>query len=154
MAKTLEEIEQDLRAVTDQVGRLMDRISQKGFVPAFLCGHSRLYLPGDYVSRWGSLYGIGLGPSPVSEVLDTEYEIPPPEITSATRRIDQIMHPVRSSMAQVDFLLVDPQAFEANKAIIAADDEDMEARAPILRARQLANPRGRLRVMQLKWEGR
>lgn len=153
-AKRIEELESQLLSVTDQVGRLMDKMSRTGFVPAFQCGHSGLYLPGDYLKNWGRLYGIGLGPNPVSEVLDTDYDIAPPDITPEIRRIEQIMHPVGPCMTQVDFLLVDPEEFKASRAVLAHEDEQMEERARIVRARQLINPRGRLRVMQAKWEGR
>lgn len=145
-------IEGNLLAVTDQVGRLMDLVLQKGFVPVFVCNHSGLYLPGDYVKQWGRKYGIGLGPSPVSEVLDSDYDTDPPEITRSTRSIEQIMHPVGPSFAQVDMLLVSPDQVSGNLAVTEAIDPDMVQRARIIRAKQLANPRGRLRVMQTKWD--
>lgn len=147
-------LEANLRSVTDQVGRLMDAVAKTGFVPAFVCGHSGLYFPGDYLREYGRLYGVGLGPDPVSEVLDTDYETAPPDITPDVRRIEQIMHPLRASRAQLDFLLVAPDEYAARRAVLDVEDEGMEERARIVRAKQLANPRGRLRVMQAKWEGR
>lgn len=152
--EALDELESSLKKVTDRTGGIIDQMNKKGFVPAFRCGHSRLYLPGDYLNGWGTLYGIGLGPDPVSEVLDSDYEAAPPDITPDIRRIEQIMHPLRSSMAQVDFLLVDPAEFKDQAAILDYEDEGMEERARIVRAKQLINPRGRLRVMQAKWEGK
>jgi len=149
--KQFAQFEADLRAVTDKVGLLMDKVAQKGFVPAFVCNHSGLLLPGDYVKQWGRKYGIGQGPSPVSEVLDTDYDTDPPEITKSIRSIDQIMHPVGPCFAQVDLLLVDPQEFAAKAAILDRDDEGMFKRCTIVRAKQLENPRGRLRTMQTKW---
>lgn len=149
---TPEEVETNLRAVTDKVGLLMDKVLQKGFVPAFVCNHSGLLLPGDYVKQWGRKYGIGQGPSPVSEVLDSDYDTDAPDITPQIRSIEQIMHPVGPCFAQVDLLLVDPQEFSAKAAVLAMDDEQMYTRARIVRARQLVNPRGRLRTMQTKWE--
>lgn len=153
MAITLEEAEAQIRSVTDKVGRLMDLVQQKGFVPAFRCGHSGLWYPGDYVKEWGRRYGIGLGPSPVSEVLDSVYDVAPPAITPEIRRIEQIMHPLQVSMAQVDFDMVPAGTFEAPGpvAILAADDPDMDARARICRKKQLANPNGRLHIMQAAW---
>lgn len=150
----LEELEGNLRSVTDQVGKLMDIVLKKGFVPAFQCAHSGLYLPGDYIKQWGRTYGIGLGHSPVSEVLDSDYDTAPPEITPIIKRIEQIMHPVGPSFAQVDFVLVDPATFQGSAAILECNDCEMEKRAAIVRARQLVNPRGRLRTMQAAWEGK
>lgn len=146
------ELEAQLRTVTDQVGGLLDLVNQKGFVPAFVCNHSGLFLPGDYVKEWGRKYGIGLGPSPVSEVLDTDYETDAPDITPQIRSIDQIMHPVGPCFAQVDLLMISPAQYKAQKAIIDAEDRGMYERVKIVRARQLVNPRGRLRAMQAKWD--
>jgi len=143
--------EENLRAVTDQVGSLMDKVLQKGFIPVFVCNHSGLFLPGDYVKQYGRKYGIGQGPSPVSEVLDTDYEVDPPEITNQIRSIDQIMHPVGPCFAQVDLLLVNPAEYEAKKAIIDLEDQGMYKRMDIVRQKQMVNPRGRLRVMHTKW---
>lgn len=110
----------------------------------FVCGDSGLLYPSDYLRNWGKPYGIGLGPHPVSESLQSEYEVDPPMITSATKSLDQIMHPLRSSCAQMDCLLVDVDNPQYAFAVIAAMDPDYELRAPILRAKQLANPRSRL----------
>jgi len=151
---TLEEMEANLRTVTDQVGRLMDQVQQKGFVPAFRCGHSQLLFPADYLKMWGHIYGIGLGPQPVSEVLDTDYDTAPPDITPEVKRIEQIMHPLRASSAQMDFVMVAPNVYADSLAVLEREDRDIELRAGIIRKRQLVNPRGRLRVMQAKWEGR
>lgn len=150
-AARLETLEENLRAITDQVGKIIDQVQQKGFVPAFRCGHSGLWYPGDYVKNWGRKYGIGLGPTPVSEVLDSLYEIAPPAITPDIRRIEQIMHPVQVSMAQVDFDLVEPAVFEQEKAILEEDDPDMDARCVIVRKKQMANPQGRLHLVQAAW---
>lgn len=151
--KTMEQLEQELLSVTDQVGMLMDLVVQKDFVPAFRCGHSGLWLPGDYVKEWGRLYGIGLGPTPVSEVLDSLYDIAPPAITPDLRRIEQVMHPVQVSMSQVDFDMVPAATFErpGAAAILAADDADMERRCAIVYAKQLVNPNSRVPLMRASW---
>lgn len=148
---TLEEIEAALKATTDQVGGLMDQVTQKGFIPAFVCNHSGLLLPFDYVKEWGRKYGSGLGPHPVSEVLDTNYDTEPPRITPSIRSLEQIMHPVGPSFAQVDRVMVHPSVFAATKAVLHRDDKQMETRAKILRAKQLENPRGRLKTMAALW---
>jgi len=152
--KELDDLESALLATTDKTGGLMDIVLQKGFVPAFTCNHSGLLLPGDYVKQWGRDYGIGLGPDPVSEVLDSDYDTAPPAITPLIRRIEQIMHPVGPCFAQVDRVMVHPDAFEKQKAIIAGNDPEMEERARIVRGNQLKNPRGRLRTMQAAWEAK
>lgn len=151
MAKTLEQMEAELYSVTDQVGKLMDLVMQKGFIPAFRCGHSGLWLPGDYVKEWGRKYGIGLGPTPVSEVLDSLYEIAPPAITPDIRRIEQVMHPVQVSMAQVDFDMVAPVDVQAASAIMECEDPAMEKRAAIVYQRQLMNPNSRVPLMRSSW---
>jgi hypothetical protein len=146
-------LEASLRSVTDQVGKLIDQVQQKGFVPAFRCGHSGLYLPADTAKEWGRKYGIGLGSDPVSPVLNTDYDTAPPDITPDIRRIDQIMHPVYVCRAQLDFVMVpSAKAFKANAAVLDSEDETMEERARIIRAKQLVNPQGRLKVMQAAWE--
>lgn len=146
------ELERNLRSVTDQVGRLVDIVQQKGFVPVFRCGHSRLFLPADFLNGWGTLYGIGLGPDPVSDILDTDYTTAPPDITPDIQTIDQIMHPVYHCRAQLDFMLVAPEEYAGKKAVLETEDRKLHKRARIVRAKQLANPAGRLRVMQAKWE--
>ena len=144
-------LEANLRSVTDQVGRLMDQISGKGLEPVFRCSHSGLFLPADYVKEWGRKYGIGLGHSPVSEVLDSDYDTDPPELTNRTRRIEQVMHPVGPCMAQMDFLLVMPgQSF----AVLDLEDPAMETRAIIVREKQLKNPKSRLPLMRAALEAR
>jgi len=152
MQNRLFEAESNLLAVTDKVGGLMDLVLQKGFVPAFRCNHSGLLLPGDYVKQWGRKYGIGLGPSPVSEVLDTDYETDAPDITPQIRSIEQIMHPVGPCFSQVDLVMVAPGEMQASAAILDNEDQGMFKRVAIVRPRQLENPRGRLRALQAKWE--
>lgn len=145
-------LEGNFRAVTDQVGRLMDIVLQKGFEPAFRCAHSGLLLPGNFVKDWGREFGVGYGPSPVSEILDTDYSVPPPAITPDIRRIEQIMHPVRVCGAQVDLVMVSPEEFEAKAAILDSRDPGMERRASIVRAKQMQNPQSRLPNVYAAWE--
>lgn len=146
----LQEILEALLSVTDKVGPLMDRVMQKDFIPAFRCTHSGLLLPGDYVKNWGRTYGIGMGPVPLSEVLDTDYDSRLPEITPDIQSIDQIMHPVQVSAAQVDWLMVHPS--EALYAVPASGDPMMRERGRILREKQKANPRNKLALVRAKWE--
>jgi len=120
-------------------------------VMVFQCGESGLYYPGDYVRNWGKLYGIGLGPHPVSESLQSEYDIDPPEITREIRSLSQIMHPMRVSCAQMDMDLVAKEIFDDSYAILAIDDPYYTERAAILRAKQLINPAGRLHIAEAAW---
>lgn len=144
----LDEIEANLKAVTDRVGGLMDEVRGKGLVPAFRCGHSGLYFGGDYIKQWGRKYGIGLGPSPVSEVLDSRYECAPPKLTAAIRSIDQIMHPLMHTAAQVDMVMVRPEVLEAESAVPAILDPYMRQRVSIIMRKQLVNPQSRLPMLR------
>lgn len=148
--RALDDLEASIREVTDKTGGLMDLVLQKNFEPGFICGHSRLFFPPDYLKEWGKLYGIGLGPDPVSEALDSDYDTAPPEITPRTRSIDQIMHPLMVTRAQVDFVLLPPGSGIA-RAVLAEEDTALEKRVAIIRPKQLANKRGQLRVMQAAW---
>jgi len=156
--KTLEELEIDLAAITSRL-TMIDAIMVAGrlgvnMVPVFQCNHSGLYFPSDYVKAWGQRYGVGLGPSVVSEALDSEYDVDPPAITPQIRSIEQIMHPVRNCMVQVDLILVPEVTFQSMAAVLVDDDPFMEARGRILRAKQLEHPNGKLRILQAAWERR
>jgi len=151
--------EQDLlanvKAITDRMA-IVDRIiadNRLGVetVMVFRCGESGLLYPGDYIKEWGRLYGIGLGPHPVSESLQSEYEVDPPRITPGIEDIKQIMHPLRVSGVQMDLDLVSKEEAEANAPVIALLDKAMRVRAGILYAKQLANPRGRLGLIRAAW---
>lgn len=150
---TLEEIESQLRTVTDQVGRLMDQVSGKGLVPAFRCGHSQLLYPGDYLKQWGKLYGIGLGPTPVSEALDSDYDTELPAVDRSTKRLTQIMHGLTVCKSQMDFVLVRPEELEYSGTVLALGDEDYDQRAPILLERQLKRSQA-LKVLYAEFEKR
>lgn len=143
-------LEASLKFVTDQVGKVMDRILKKGFIPAFRCSHSGLLLPVDYIKEWGRKYGIGLGPSPVSEVLNSDYDSKPAK-PKKFRHVDQIMHPVGNSFAQVDFDLFDPE--ELPWAVLEKDDNGMEKRAAIIIQKQLVNPKSKIRLFRAAYEG-
>lgn len=152
--KSLEELEIDLQAVTSRL-TIIDQIlaaSKLGrdMRMVFRCNHSGLHLPSDYVREFGKLYGIGLGPDPVSEVLDSDYDTAPPAITPDIRSLDQIMHPLIVTRVQVDLALVNAE--EMQMAILAKDDVHLDKRSKIVRQKQLTNPAGKLRVMAAAWE--
>jgi len=150
-----QELLDNVKSLTDRMTMVDEVFKQlrvgREMVLAFQCGHSGLYLPGDYVKNWGRPYGVGLGPHPVSEVLDTDYYTNPPAITPEIESFDQIMHPVGTSFAQVDYMLVERAAFEENSAVLVKDDAHMRIRARIVRQKQLANPRSKLRILQMAW---
>jgi len=149
------ELVENVKSITDRLD-IVDKIlkaSRMGLdmVMAFVCGESGLLYPADYVKNWGKLYGIGLGPSPVSESLQSEYDVAPPALTPEIQTLEQIMHPLRSSCAQMDTALVEAGAFRSNSAVLVLGDEKMKRRAPILYAKQVANPRGRLGLTRAAW---
>lgn len=149
MAKTIEQLESELYTITDQVGKLMDLINGKGLIHAFRCGHSGLLFEGDYLKEWGRKYGIGLGPQPVSEVLDSRYDCAPPRLTANIRSIDQIMHPLAHTFAQVDMVMVRPEELTGDKAAVTmAADPYMQRRARIVLQKQLVNPRSRIPMLR------
>jgi len=150
----LEALEGDLKSVTDHLTSL-DKIFAKAKLGidmelVFQCGESGLYYPSDYVKQWGRLYGIGLGPHPVSESLQSEYEVAPPDIRGL-KSIQQIMHPMRVSCAQMDMMEVVSTAVKENAAVLDIDDPDYEIRAQILRNKQLENPLGRVKMYEVAW---
>lgn len=150
----LDKLEQSLLAATDQIGGLIDQVNQKGFVPVFRCAHSGLLLPGDYVKDWGGLYGVGYGPDPVSEVLDSNYSVLPPMPSAQTRldSIDQLMHPVGPCMAQVDLIMVSPEEAEAKAAVLSYADRKYNKRRVIMIDRQLKNPRGKVAMYRAAFQ--
>ncbi len=142
----LDDLESALKATTDKTGGLMDVVTQKGFVPAFICNHSGLLLPGDYVKDWGRGYGHGMGRDVSSEVLDSDYyaELQNPE-ARGVRSAEQIAFPVGPTFAQVDRIMVSPSQFQSGKAIIDIDDEGYFKRMKIILPKQLNNsPRLRM----------
>jgi hypothetical protein len=119
---------------------------------AYRCGSSGLYFPDDYIKEWGKKYGIGLGPDPVSETLQSDYDVPPPSITPDTMEFTTIMHPIYVCKSQIDLHMVTDEEFAENSAVLDLDDPKYRVRAPILRALQLSNPKSRLRNMAAAWD--
>jgi hypothetical protein len=140
-----------LKGVSDKFGGFMDQW-RAGLVMAFRCSVSGLFYPEDYIKGWGTRYGIGLGPHVCSESLQSDYTTPPAEISNLTRAISQIMHPLGSSRAQMDHVMISPLELKKGSPVIALDDPYYETRGPILRAKQLINPRGRIKILSAKFE--
>lgn len=111
-------------------------------VPAYRCSHSGKYYPADYIKEWGRKYGIGMGPEPVSECLDTDYNMP---LAVPDRGgMENAMHPVGFTHGQVDFVMVEEAEYNANRLITQLEDPYMEKRAQVLRNNQLRNSRSKL----------
>lgn len=98
---------------------------------AFRCSRTGMMFPADYVENWGSKYGIGLGPVPISEALVNDYHRGP------VGGSDSGMHPLSVSRAQVDLVDVKEEEFIENEAILDIEDPSMRRRAPLMRAKQL-----------------
>lgn len=152
---SIEQLESALLAVTSRLdlldGVIKDARLGMPTTLAFHCNHSNLYFPADYVKEWGRLYGHGLGPDPVSEILDSDYDTAPPKITEDTRDFEGIMHPLVTTRVQVDLVKVPVIDYEAGRAVLAIDDPRLKARVSIIRPKQLANPKSRLRSLQAQW---
>lgn len=148
----------NVRSFTDHM-RMVDEVFKalrigRNMAPAFQCGHSGLYFRGNYLREWGKTVGIGQGPSPVSEVLDTDYDGNLPALSGEIKRIEQIMYPMGFTNAQVDACLVDVDQVTADGkwAVLATDDPEMEERALIVRSKQLVNERaGALISLETEW---
>lgn len=113
-------------------------------VKAFRCSHSGKYFPADYSKEWGRKYGIGLGPVPVSETLDSDTASP--VCVPSNGNMERAMHPMGVTHAQVDFVWVEEDEYEANRLVLNSDDPDLVKRAGILRKNQIAK-NGRLASM-------
>jgi len=113
-----------------------DRAAASKKVRAFRCSRTGLYFPADYVEGWGTKYGIGLGPTPVSEALVNNYQ----SVPIAGEGTDA-MHPVGNCHAQVDLVEVTQAEYNENAAVLVRDDPRMVRRASIMRGRQIAHSR-------------
>ena len=102
---------------------------------AYRCSATGVLYPEDYIREWGKKYNnsAGLGPTPISEALVSDYHMPIAE----SRNSDQTMHPLRFCRAQVDLVQVTEAEFKVNAAILHEDDLDYHKRATIMRDNQL-----------------
>lgn len=110
---------------------------------AYKCASTGLLFPGDYIEEWGRKYGIGLGPNPCSEALESCYETAPSLAPRDIQSEDQIGHGVRACGAPVFPVEVSEQDFEKGKAILALDDGNYRKRWAVMKAIQNKNPRSR-----------
>jgi len=114
---------------------------------AYRCRHSGLLFPEDYPKQWGRLYGIGMGPVPLSEVLDSHSYL-----SEAKAYNGQMMRPVGVSYAGIDLVEVTLEEFEAKKAILAKDDPEMILRTDIMQVKQRERRLAEARVVFQKAE--
>jgi len=138
----------NVKSITDHMTMVDEVFKQarlgRNMELVFVCSMSGLFYPADYAKEWGRGYGDGLGPDVCSESLQSDYHIAPPEPDRYTKSLEQIMHPLRSSRAQMDALLVDVESIGGNRAVLEVDDPNMDLRAPILRAKQMKNPQSKI----------
>jgi len=143
--KTPEEIESNLKSITDSAGLKDDLVNGKK-VQFFRCAGTGLFFPSDYVRMWGRMYGSGLGKAVVSECLETNWEAPL-AIPMHIRRPEQVMYPLQQGGHQVDAWIIGAaEAKQALAAILMADDPFIEERGMLIRNKQLANKNGRLKT--------
>lgn len=146
----LDALEASVRVVTDS-NKSIDAVLKAAkigapTVIAFRCSHSRMFYPHDFAKQWGRDYGIGLGASPVSESLDSMYGISASETQYATK-LEHFMHPVQTSCAQVDFVVVPEEEYSAALLIPQQQDLDMVLRSRIIFEKQMNSENGRLRML-------
>lgn len=136
-----EELEQVAQQMGQSFGAMMDAYRLK-MTPVFRCAHSGLFFPIDYLKMWGMDYGIGLGPTPVSEVLDTDYSVAIDTRPSVNR--ENIMHPVQVTRAQVDLYYAHQSELKRNMAITAKDDHQVTKRMAVILPKQWKNRKSQL----------
>lgn len=154
--EALDQLAADLKAVTDSTASLDQVVKDaklgRPTVVAFRCSHTGMFFPSDYVKQWGSKYGIGLGSSPISESLNSQYDVAPPSMQGRTKSNKfQMMHPLESSKAQIDYVIIPEDEYKANSLIIANEDEDMSARVQVLYDKQMVHPRSQLRLLMAQY---
>lgn len=121
---------------------------------AFRCAHSGLYFPPTYIKDWGRITGIGLGPEPVSECLDTVYDGVTFPLMDRVRDVEALARPHVVTMAQLDLSAIPVEEYEASRLILAIDDPDVEERGAILLEKQIAkDPDLRIKVLEFRKKG-
>jgi len=136
-AMTAAAIEENLKNVTDRIDMLDPLIQGKQHM-YFVCLHSGLFYPADYIKQWGKKYGIGHGGEPRSECLDTEYNTRP--ALDNIRSIADIMHPCKISGAPLDVIYASQPAAPGQMLVTQWQDRNGTIRGKLMRAKQLSNP--------------
>lgn len=104
----------------------------------FMCLRTKVVFPEDYVEEWGRKYGIGLGPTPVSEALVNCYH----DTVDLKAHPDKRMHSLAVCKAPIVYL-TDKEVADRKLTIAILDYEDhaMEARGKMMREKQLKKSR-------------
>lgn len=97
----------------------------------YVCARTGLAYPPDYVEQWGIKYGVGFGPTPISESLVNDYWLP------VVGEGDKAMHPLSVSRSQVDKLTMSEEEYAEYAAIIAGDDPDIIHRGGLMKIKQI-----------------
>lgn len=147
---TIKELEADLKSVTDRLDKI-DQMAAGKTTMVFRCLHSRKFFPGDYLRRWSSLYGTGMGGRPRSTCLDSMYTVRP-YFGRKINDVNQIMHPVKASEAQLDVEWVSPEEADSNMLIIATTRAAQRALQSIMIEKQIKNPRGQVALFRSIYE--
>lgn len=110
---------------------------------AYRCSSTGLLYPADYIEMWGRKYGIGLGPVPVSEAWESNYEMPVSQAPRDIQNGNQIGHSIRACGAPVFPVEVSESEYEAGKAVLQSEDPNGRKRWDIVRKIQDTNHRSR-----------
>lgn len=106
---------------------------------ALRCRWSGLLYPADYQKEWGKKYGIGMGPVPRSEALNSRTDLPC--CIPDAGGMEKAMHPMELVPGgELDLVEVTEEEFAAKRAILHSEDPRFERRAAILRNKQLEKP--------------
>lgn len=100
------------------------------------CNSCGLVFDEDYYQEWGRKYGIGLGPVPVCEGLQSDYGMKPKPPNQDFDTVEQVMHPVHVCKGTLSVVDITPEERDANKAILAIGDRSMSKRIAIIREKQ------------------
>jgi len=114
-------------------------------VKYYQCIGTGLLFPADFVKNWGrDGYGSGLGSKPVSECLETAWDMP-----AARPKVlinpEQIMIPLGCPKYSLQLVYRDKEAKSEEMAILMKDDPNYTKRAKLIRDKQLANKNGILK---------
>lgn len=146
-----EEMMEQLLTITTIHG-VQEHIQTGEKIVLFQCEGTGLYFPGDYLEMWGRKYGLGLGPKPISECLETAWhkKIAYPE---DLKTVEQIMYPLMNGGHDIGAVILSPKdVAKCPMAVLGINDPFIVKRGKILRQKQLENKNGLLK--QIIYQGR
>jgi len=140
------DVEKSLKSVTDSLKHL-DALIKGEKRQLFRCVGTGLYFPPNYIEEWGRLFGIGYGPKPVSECLETNWHQKVPEFDDI-KYVEQVMCPVGIAYHPIDNVIIDKnESDKGTMAVLVINDQAMVRRAGIIRNKQMNHKNGRLRAL-------